>query len=123
MQVSIIQLFDMTIPFGTNVRDTEYSMVVAHERNFTARLIARNCASADRHDAGAPRRRVEKPGAQIEAVSRDAEHRARNKSAKQSDGHERMNVGPGMGMARMETLEIAFIGNLQMSVLTTSTVR
>ena len=33
MQVSIIQLFDMTIPFGTNVRDTEYSMVVAHERN------------------------------------------------------------------------------------------
>jgi hypothetical protein len=34
-----------------------------------------------------------------------------------------MNVGLGMGMARMETLEIAFIGNLQMSVLTTSTVR
>ena len=34
-----------------------------------------------------------------------------------------MNVGLGMGMARMETLAIAFIGNLQMSVLTTSTVR
>src|ERR1700687_4727101 len=85
MQVSIIQLFDMTIPFWHKCSRHRIFHGRRARTKFTARLIARNCASADRHDAGAPRRRVEKPGAQIEAVSRDAEHRARNKSAKQSD--------------------------------------
>jgi hypothetical protein len=102
----MIQLFDMTIPFWRKCSRHRIFDGGRARTKFTARLTARNCASADRHDAGAPWRRVKKPGAQIEAVSRNAELRAHNKSAKQSDGHERMNVGPGMGWRAWKRLKL-----------------
>jgi hypothetical protein len=53
-QVSIIQLFDMTIPFWRKCSRHRIFDGGRARTKFTARLIARNYASADRHDAGAP---------------------------------------------------------------------
>jgi hypothetical protein len=53
MQVSIIQRFDMTIPFWRKCSRYRIFDGGRARTKFTA-LIARNCASADSHDAGAP---------------------------------------------------------------------
>src|SRR5450631_3097642 len=96
-EVSKIHFFDMTTPFECNVRRADYSLMVAcvgdsqygRSHEIARQLIAMMRARRD----GA----LEKPDAQIEAVSRDAKRRAHNKSAKQSDGHERMKRRSGIG--------------------------
>ena len=71
------------------------------DRNFTARFAMRNSSATHRtivfnRDVAAVKP-LEKPGAQIQAISCRAGRCTENEGAKHSNGAERMNVGLGFG--------------------------
>jgi len=81
-----------------DIRSADYSMAAAHQGKLTSvRLIEQNCPSAHRCMLARRDGPLEKSGAQIQAETCHAESRAQNQTAKQSEGHERMNVGLGCG--------------------------
>jgi len=115
MLVSSTHFFRMTTPLGRNTRSPIIQWWSRTKEIFTSvRLIEQNCPSAHRLYAGASQWPVGKLRRSNPSRKSPRRKLRPNQTAKQRDGHERMNVermnvGLVPGMARMETFEMAFI--------------